>query len=41
MRVGVYICVCGCEGGGAMVYVCGCEPGQDENSDYTCAYESY
>ena len=37
MRVGVCTCVCGCVGGGDVVYSCGCEGGQDENSDYTCA----
>ena len=37
MRVSVCIYVCGCVGGGDMVYGHGCEDGQDENSDYTCA----
>ena len=40
MRVGVCMCACGCVGGGDMVYGCGCEGGQDENSDYTWAYDS-
>ena len=39
MRVGVYMCACGCVGGGDIVYGCGCEGGQDENSDYN--YASY
>ena len=41
MRVGVCMYVCGCVGGGDMVYRYGCEVGQDENSDYTCASYIY
>ena len=41
MRVGLGMSACECVGGGDMVYGCECEGGQDENSDYTCAYVAY
>ena len=35
--MGVFICACGCVGGGDVVSGCGREGGQDESSVYTCA----